>query len=182
MRRRLVGIWLRAANLLITRNRAGKRLTKIKLRLKQEGVRTRADARRLVLQDWKDAQNVRIVENEKEDDILNLKFKFCFSLDTISAAQMKLPLEYETNIASFMERVEANPPISFDDLAPYEHVEPLDFEMQKYPKFPVITQMSNFDPLDSEKILRPGCEHESVLKQRRGEPELEKTQFQAFEQ
>jgi hypothetical protein len=32
MRRRLVGIWLRAANLLITRNRAGKRLSKIKLK------------------------------------------------------------------------------------------------------------------------------------------------------
>jgi hypothetical protein len=49
MRRRLVGIWLRAANLLITRNRAGRRLTKIKLRLKQENIRTRADARRLVI-------------------------------------------------------------------------------------------------------------------------------------
>jgi hypothetical protein len=29
---------------------------------------------------------------------------------------MKLPLEYETNIASFLEKVEANPPITFDDL------------------------------------------------------------------
>jgi hypothetical protein len=27
-----------------------------------------------------------------------------------------------------MEKVEANPPISFDDLQPFEHVEPLDFE------------------------------------------------------
>lgn len=34
MRRRLVGIWLRATNLLITRTRAGKRLAKIKWRLK----------------------------------------------------------------------------------------------------------------------------------------------------
>jgi hypothetical protein len=50
---------------------------------------------------------------------------------------MKLPLEYETNIASFMEKVEANPPISFDDLMPFEHVEPLDFEQQKYVKFPL---------------------------------------------
>jgi hypothetical protein len=37
--------------------------------------------------------------------------------------------------------------------------------------------MSNFDPLEADKIFRPGCEYESILKQRRGEPELEKTQF-----
>jgi hypothetical protein len=41
---------------------------------------------------------------------------------------MKLPLEYETNISSFLEKVEANPPISFDDLSAFQHVEPLDFE------------------------------------------------------
>jgi hypothetical protein len=86
---------------------------------------------------------------------------------------MKLPLEYETNIASFMEKVEANPPITFDDLVPFEHVEQLDFEIMKYQKFP-LAQMSNFDPIDSEKIFRPGCEYESILKQRRGEPDLEK--------
>lgn len=83
MRRRLVGIWLRAANLLITRNRAGKRLSKIKLRLKQENVKTRADARRLVIQDWKDAQNVRVIDDESEDNIMQVKFKFTFSADTI---------------------------------------------------------------------------------------------------
>ena len=55
MRRRLVGIWLKATNLLITRNRAGKRLNKIKLKLKQEGIKTRADARRMVIDDWKRA-------------------------------------------------------------------------------------------------------------------------------
>ena len=58
-------------------------------------------------------------------------------MDVVKAAQMKVPLEYETNIASFMEKVEANPPISFDDLAQFEHVEPLDFEIQKYQKFPL---------------------------------------------
>ena len=55
MRRRLVAIWLKAANLLITRNRAGKRLAKIKQKLKQEGVKSRADARRFVVEDWKNA-------------------------------------------------------------------------------------------------------------------------------
>ena len=46
----------------------------------------------------------------------------------IEASLMKLPLEYETNISSFLEKVEANPPISFDDLEAFKHVEPLDFE------------------------------------------------------
>jgi hypothetical protein len=55
MRKRLVSIWLKAANLLITRNRAGKRLQKIKYRLRQAGVKTRADARKFVIEDWKQA-------------------------------------------------------------------------------------------------------------------------------
>jgi len=176
MRRRLVGIWLRATNLLITRTRAGKRLQKIKWKLKTENIRNRADCRRFVIEDWKNAQNMRISDSEHEDNIENIKFKFNFNSNFIGEGQMKLPLEYETNIAYFMEKVEANPPISFDDLMPFEHVEPLDFEQQKYVKFP-LAQMSNFDPLEIDKIFRPGCEYESVLKQRRGEPELEKLQF-----
>lgn len=36
-----------------------------------------------------------------------------------------------------MEKVEANPPITFDDLVPFEHVEQLDFEIMKYQKFPL---------------------------------------------
>lgn len=116
---------------------------------------------------------MRISDSEHEDNVHNIKLKFNFNINIIGAAQMKLPLEYETNIASFMEKVEANPPITFDDLQAYQHVESLDFEQQKYVKFP-IQPMSNFDPIDADKIFRPGCEYESILKQRRGEPELEK--------
>lgn len=42
---------------------------------------------------------------------------------------MKLPLEYEANIASFLEKVEAAPPTNFDDLESYEPMESLDFEI-----------------------------------------------------
>jgi hypothetical protein len=76
---------------------------------------------------------------------------------------MKLPLEYETNIASFMEKVDTNPPITFDDLVPFDKVEQLDFEIQRYQKFP-IAPVSNFDPIEADKIFRPGCEYESILK------------------
>ncbi len=36
-----------------------------------------------------------------------------------------------------MEKVEANPPISFDDLVPYEKIEQLEFEVMKYQKMPI---------------------------------------------
>lgn len=86
---------------------------------------------------------------------------------------MRLPLEYETNIASFMEKVEANPPISFDDLVPFDHVEMLEFEVEKYQPFPV-PPMSQFDPAELDKDMRLGCEYESIVKTAHGEPELEK--------
>jgi hypothetical protein len=60
---------------------------------------------------------------------------------------MKMPLEYETNIASFSEKVEANPPISFDDLIPFDPLEVLEFELHKYQRFPVPPPMSMFDPM-----------------------------------
>lgn len=107
MRRRLVDIFLKVSNKLITRLRAGKRLAKIKNKLKDENVKTREDAKRMVQKDWKEAQNVRLTEDENEDNIDNVKFKFCLNESSIMQAQMKLPIEYETNIASFMEKVDA---------------------------------------------------------------------------
>ena len=55
MRKRLVRIMCQATNRLITRMRAGKRLDKIKGRLKDEKVRSREDAMRMVREDWKTA-------------------------------------------------------------------------------------------------------------------------------
>lgn len=48
MRRRLVGIFLKVSNKLITRMRAGKRLAKIKNRFKSENVKNKEDAKRMV--------------------------------------------------------------------------------------------------------------------------------------
>ena len=55
MRKRLVGIFLKVANKLITRIRAGKRLVKIKHRIEQEKVFNREDMKRMVAEDWKTA-------------------------------------------------------------------------------------------------------------------------------
>ena len=46
-------------------------------------------------------------------------------------SDIRMPVEYE-NIASFMEKIDADPVISFDDLEPFEPIEQLDFEVMKY--------------------------------------------------
>ncbi len=86
MRRRLVGIFLKVSNKLITRMRAGKRLTKIKDRFRNENVKSKADAKRMVQEDWKTAQNVRLTDDDTEDNIANVKFKFCFNEGNIEKA------------------------------------------------------------------------------------------------
>lgn len=55
-------------------------------------------------------------DDETNDDVRNIQFEFKFNAFNIDSAMAKLPLEYETNMASFMEKVEASPPTSFDDL------------------------------------------------------------------
>jgi len=47
----------------------------------------------------------------------------------------KLPLEYETNMASFMEKVEACPPGEFDFKEEFDPLEQLDFEVENYSPF-----------------------------------------------
>lgn len=41
---------------------------------------------------------------------------------------------------------------------------------------------SNYDPPLRQQVIRPGCQFESVIRQRGGEPDLEKTQQAAHEQ
>ena len=55
MRKRLVTIFLKVANKMITRIRAGKRLTKIKNKFQAEKIFTREDAKKWVLEDCKTA-------------------------------------------------------------------------------------------------------------------------------
>ena len=59
MRRRLVGIFLKVSNKVITRLRTGKRLEKIKNKLAEHNIRNRADCRKMVSEDCKNALNIR---------------------------------------------------------------------------------------------------------------------------
>jgi len=81
--------------------------------------------RRCVAADYKKAINMQLADGDDEtnDDIRNVVFDFKFKGFNIASSMAKLPLEYETNMASFMEKVEANPPTSFDDLEPFERLE-----------------------------------------------------------
>lgn len=91
-----------------------------------------------------------------------------------------MPLEYETNIASFLEQVEANPPTNFDDLDVFDQLEMLDFEVLKYEPYN-IPAITSYDPPMRDLPKRPGCEYESVFRQKAGEPDLEKVQIAANE-
>ena len=123
-------IFLRNANKVICRLRAGKRLDKIKDWIKQQDIRSRQEMIKRVNEDYKKAQNTRLIDDtDSQNDIRNVRFEFGFNAENIKNGILKLPLEYETNISSFLEKVEANPPTNFDDLEPYESLEQLDFEV-----------------------------------------------------
>lgn len=55
MRKRLVGIFLRAANKFIIRMRAEKRLKLLQILLKENAVINRESAKKFVIEDWKKA-------------------------------------------------------------------------------------------------------------------------------
>jgi hypothetical protein len=74
---------------------------------------------------------------EGDDNIYNVKFRFMFNVDTIGQSMMKLPLQYEANMSSFLEKVEASPPTNFDDLVPFDQLEVLEFEVEAYKEFPL---------------------------------------------
>lgn len=67
MRRRLVGIFLKVTNKLITRIRAGKRLILIKKKFEEFNVQNREDVKKMVAEDWKNAQNARLTGSDEEE-------------------------------------------------------------------------------------------------------------------
>lgn len=80
-----------------------------------------------------------------------------------------------------MEKIDAQPVVSFDDLEPFDSIEQLDFEVERYKPFE-LPQISGYEPKFADKTFRPGCDYESAIRKRSGEPDLEKTQVEAHEQ
>ena len=182
MRKRLLDIFLKVANKIILRRRAGQRLVKLKKAFEANEVTNRKECKKWVADDWKQAalSNVSGDDPAALENIDNIRYTMHFSKEMVDP-DLKFPLEYETNIASFMEKIDAQPVISFDDLEPFESIEQLDFETQKYTAFD-LPPVSSYDPKFSDKSWRPGCEYEGSIRQRAGEPDLEKIQMKAHEQ
>ena len=93
--------------------------------------------RRCVAADYKKAINMQLADGDDEtnDDIRNVVFDFRFKAANIECTMAKLPLEYETNMASFMEKVETSPPGEFDFKEEFDPLEQLDFEVENYQPF-----------------------------------------------
>ena len=68
------------------------------------------------------------MSEEETDNIQNATFTFSFNKKHIHK-EIRVPLEYETNIASFMEKIETAPVINFDDLVLFDPIEEQDFEI-----------------------------------------------------
>lgn len=154
----------------------------MKFWIQGNNIRNREDMRIKVQEDFKRAQNSRqITEEDGEDSIFKVKFVFKLGDICIKDAMMKLPLMYEASMSSFLEKVEANPPSNFDDMVPFETLEQLEFESEFY-KECAIPQMSLYDPPFRDQRKKPGCDYESIVRSRAGEPDLEKIQKAAHEQ
>jgi hypothetical protein len=84
MRRRLVAIFLRVSNKLISRLRAGRRLKKLRTWIDSNGIKSREDMKLKVAADFKLAQNTRFIDDtESQNDIANVKFSFNFNKEII---------------------------------------------------------------------------------------------------
>ena len=103
--------------------------------------------RNRVSEDFKEAQNTRLIDEDgqSQNNIANIRFIFKFNANVLSRAILKMPLAYETNSATLLEKVEANPPTNFDDLEEFDPLEVLDFEIQNYQP-QGIPAMSQYDP------------------------------------
>jgi len=119
--------------------------------------------KKFVAEDWRLSLIAKNDGGSAEvDNIDSINFSFQFTKKEL-LLDIKLPLEYETNIATFMEKIDAQPVSSFDDLEPFDPIEQLEFEIEKYKALPAPT-ISNYDPLFKDKLFRPGCEYESALR------------------
>lgn len=108
MRKRLLDIFLKVANKLILRRRAGQRLTKLKKAFLENNINNRKECKKWVAEDWKQAalQNITTDDPDALENIDNIRYTLHFTKEEVKP-HILFPLEYETNIASFMEKIDA---------------------------------------------------------------------------
>lgn len=123
MKKRLGDIFLKVSNKVIIRQRAARRIKAIKSWLSANSIKSRADCKKMVNEDYRTAMMTDLGGGDgSSTGIDSLRYSFAFSKKQL-ATSVRLPLEYEANLSSFMETIDAQPVVSFDDLAPFEPIE-----------------------------------------------------------
>lgn len=118
----------------------------------------------MINEDWKTSQNMFYDEDQ------DVHFEVRLNPNNFMFAQIPL----ESSVSNFKETVEADPPRSFDDLAPFKLIEPLDYEINGYTSKIDMPAGANYLPLEQEKLPRPGCENEYCVRGEMGDPEAVK--------
>lgn len=143
--------FVRAANTLIIRHRADKRISQIKQKLQQNNVRNREDAKKFVTWDWKQAD---IIGYGQTDFI-----PFEVSITSTDVQPIEITLEYESPLDEFKQKLQIHPQYSFDSLQPLSYIETQDFRMLNYSDF-VCPVVSHYLYPELERENRPGAEEE----------------------
>jgi hypothetical protein len=111
-RRKLMDLIVKAANKVLIRIRAQKRLDKLKKLFRKNQIRTRANMKEFVIEENKTAMLKGGEGTGESDDIRSLKFSFNFQPKTFQFT--RLPLEYDATIQGVLEFLETDPPIDFE--------------------------------------------------------------------
>lgn len=150
IKKRMRDMFLKVANLIIMRSRATGRLKKLKDAFKKNNINNRKDCKAWVAENWKQAQLANIMggidDKDNEDNIANVRYTFQFHQTELGIkSDLIWPIEYETNINSVLQEVDAAPIQGFDDLEWQAEIEQLDAEYHQY-KPMAIPVNSNYDP------------------------------------
>jgi len=148
---------VKAASVVMTRNRASKRLRMLKERLNKHRVHSKEDAVNFVTWDWNQAELVGLGSKEH--------IPFEFSIKQEDLKRVDFPLEFQTSSEESQAKVEIEPLESFDSLKAMKQLESQDFLLANYKDFRT-PSAGEYLPIEKERSFRSGAEEEysSVLK------------------
>ena len=178
MQRRMQLVFMKIVNRIVIRQRVRNRYLLIKDALTKNKVQDRASCKEWVNEDWRKARIAKFKGEEEmddeSDDINKLRYTFAFHDSELGILpDLRFPVMYESAISEMMVTLDAKPVTFFDDVEPYEEIEQLDFECYDFYKRLHNNPISFWEPKVDENNNRPGCEYETRLRQRCGEPDLE---------
>ena len=162
-------LFLKGLTKIVMRKRADDRLKAINDMLTKNNIKTRDDFAKYCDKDWieffsKDQQSA---EDEKNFNFLQMKF-----IPPQLVYREKIWLTNEYSINSLKQNIPHENNINLDEYDPVKELERNDLQVINYNQFtsPGLTQ---FDMNLGEKKLRPACESENLIREDRGDSELD---------